>query len=90
MELTLSENSPTQTHLLNSDGKPLYYTVTPSNMPRTTTKIFKCQIDEHGGPSEASEELARIHWHTIRSSRLIYNGEIVELSKFMPAKGIMK
>ncbi len=39
--------------------------------------------------SPDSSEIARIHWNYVDSPRLVYDGRIVEFSKFMPAGGFM-
>jgi hypothetical protein len=36
------------------------------------------------------QELARIHWHHWHSSELVYNGQILKLSEFMPQTGLTR
>ena len=90
MELTLSHNSILNTDLSASDGRPLYSISTPKKWTRRTTTITRYSLDEDGHATEASTELARIHWHYFGSSRLVYDGKIVDLDKFLPYEGLLR
>lgn len=90
MELTLSNNCVIHTDLSTPDGQCLYTISTPSHLSRRTTTIIKYAQDEDGRSTGQSAELARIHWHYLGSSRLIYDGKIMEFDKFMPYKGLLR
>ena len=81
--LKLTGRLPTNTALLNPDGKPLYTISTPYKWVRRSSTIFKHVIGEDGQPTDESEEIARIQWHLTRSSRMVFKGEIIELSTFL-------
>lgn len=51
---------------------------------------MKSLLDESGNPTGESKELARIHWHYFGSSRLIYEGKILELNSFMPYSVLLR
>ena len=82
MDLTLPENSPLNTELSNEAGEVLYSVTTPWRLSRRTSTIYKHIHGEDGG-GDRKEELARSHWHHARSSRLVHEGQIYEMSDFM-------
>lgn len=86
--LKLTGRLPTNTALLNQDGKPLYTISTTRAVLRRTTYIHRHIVDADGEPTDATEELARIHWHWASSSRLVWNGEIKDVDNLMPKTGI--
>ena len=90
LRFTLSNNSPTNTVLLNAEGRPVYSVRTPFKWTHKTSTIYKNILDKNRNPTDAQEELARIHRHTMRSSRLVYNGRIVDISKLMPVHGMLR
>jgi len=55
---------------------------------------FILKKDTNSDPLEVMvsgvEERARIHWHRLTGSRLIYNGRILEIKSFLPKKGFLK
>jgi hypothetical protein len=85
MELTLSHDSAINTTLDSATGKTLYSISTPSRWPRSTTTVTKCTLDGDGDSEGEAVEIARIHWHKTHSSRLVYDGKILDIDKFMPA-----
>lgn len=89
MELTLSRDCAIQTDLLTSDGRCLYTIFTPNKLTIKTTTITKHVLDEDGRTSLESIELARINWNPFGSSRLVYDGKIVDFSRFMPGEGML-
>lgn len=84
MELTLSNNSPTNTVLVDYGGRPVYEISTPWKWGHKTTTIYKKVLDEHGQPTDTSVELARIRWRAFQNSRLIFEGKILDIGVFMP------
>ncbi|KAI0786265.1 hypothetical protein C8Q75DRAFT_288891 [Abortiporus biennis] len=72
----------------DEEYKPIYRVSSPSlfkiNEP---TKIFKVG-STHPGESISSgnevEDFARIHWHTLKSTRIIFKGESLELNSWLP------
>ncbi|CAL1703175.1 unnamed protein product [Somion occarium] len=96
MELELSRDSTTNTVLRIPGGRPLYHIHTPSMFSRTTTiyKIPETNVQRYEDAEKmtdvepkAEEEMARIYWHTISSSRLIYDGRALEFKTFLKSKG---
>ena len=81
--------SPTDTALLNDDGRALYTIVTKDKLVRRTTFIYKHALDAAGQPTDESKEMARIHWHWTSDSKLVWNGEIKDVEKMMPNTGIV-
>ena len=84
MELILETDNPTSTALLNPDGNPVYSIKSPFKLTHWTSTIYKNVLDDNGNLTGAQEELARIQWHNINSTRLIFKGELLEVNKFMP------
>lgn len=86
--------------LSDDDGKALYQIKTPGLL-RTVSTIYKVAPDAALRYKEELakgkdvgkdwdfpvEECARIQWHVFKTSRLIHNGVIHEIEKFMPATG---
>ncbi|EKM56113.1 uncharacterized protein PHACADRAFT_257187 [Phanerochaete carnosa HHB-10118-sp] len=89
MELTLSRDCAIQTDLLTPDGQCLYTIFTPNKLTIKTTTITKHVLDEDGHTSQESIELARINWNPFGSSRLVYDGKIVDFSRLMPGEGML-
>lgn len=87
--LKLSKWTPTETDLLNEDGKALYTITTTNKLVRRTTYIHKHIIGADGQPTDETEEMARIHWHWASNSRLVWNGEIQDVEKMMPNTGFV-
>lgn len=88
MDLTLSHSDPTNTEFSTTDGRVLYSTSTPFRMSGQTTKISKClPNDGSPGPSGSLQEVAKIDWHYIGSTKIIYNGQASEVDKFLPRAG---
>lgn len=81
MNLHLLNNSPINTVLSNDAGEVLYTITTPWKLPRRTTKLYQHVHDADGAGERKG--LARIHWHTVRSSRLVYNGKIYDMNTFL-------
>lgn len=81
MNLHLSNNSPINTVLSNDAGEVLYTITTPWKFPRRTTTIYQHVHDADA--TDERTELAQIHWHTVRSSRLVYNGQIYDMNTFL-------
>lgn len=46
--------------------------------------IYKNVLDENGTPTIVEEEIARIQWHRMSSTQIVFNGQILEVDKFMP------
>lgn len=84
MELTLSRNTVLNTTLMNPKGQALYTVKTPWKWGRRTTTIYRHVLDAAGEPTEATEEIARIYWYYLHSSKLVYNGKITDFSTLMP------
>lgn len=98
MNLYLSRDSTWNTVLCDSEGKALYHIHTSNTLTQHTTKIARLSPD--AGSKYAAElaegkkvgkdwdlggeELSRIYWHSLKSSRLIHHGAIYELKDFMP------
>ena len=83
MELILTPNSPKNTEISTPDGHVLYSVSTPNKLTGETTKIVKHAPSD--GASESAEagepqELAGINWHHLGTTRIIYNGEILEIA----------
>ncbi|KAI0081487.1 hypothetical protein K474DRAFT_1703916 [Panus rudis PR-1116 ss-1] len=103
MKLQLSRSFSTTNVLLSavSDSgdnlTPLYYIHTPGLFTRKTSFIYKIAPDVaerfkgRGTLKEedlaSQEEIARIHWHMVSCSKLVYNGEIVTFKELMPRRG---
>ncbi|GJE88100.1 hypothetical protein PsYK624_041830 [Phanerochaete sordida] len=84
MNLSLTRNDPLNVELVRPDGVALYAVSTPFKMSGQTTKIMKYTAGD-GSDAEASmDEIARINWHYIKTTRIIYKGEILEVNKFLP------
>lgn len=95
-ELTLSPNSPLNTTILGPDDKPLYVISTRAGFwgRRTTYISYPAEAAQQARPVQAvqdqgedmlrPEEFARIHWHSTRSSRLIFKGQIKDFSQVLP------
>ena len=79
MELTLSNNSPSNT-VLSNEGQPLYFINTPSEYSRETTTIHRAVPGCNEKVPNASHELAKIEWHMWRSSQLTYNGRTMKVN----------
>lgn len=69
---------------------------------RKTTTIYRISSEAASSykvdldPREGEEcwdlgvkEKSRIHWHTFSSTRIIYNGQILEVRDFMPREGVL-
>ncbi|OBZ75166.1 hypothetical protein A0H81_04955 [Grifola frondosa] len=103
MELHFSRNFVANTVLSDSDGQLCYRICTPFKWSNKTTVIYRiCRgdnvasktdngdgSDEPYGSVNVEEELAKIHWHVLDSSKLEYGGQIVDISKFMPRNGAL-
>lgn len=88
MELTLTRDCAIATTLLTSNGQTLYTIASPNKWRLLTTTITRHVLNEGDGSEQSSTELGRINWHSFgRSTRIIYNGKIMEVSKFMPREG---
>ncbi|KIP03388.1 hypothetical protein PHLGIDRAFT_77693 [Phlebiopsis gigantea 11061_1 CR5-6] len=87
--LQLSRNSPINTTLLTEDGKPMYTISTPHKIFRRTTTVTRHTYDAEGQPTDITEEMAKIHWHRLTSSKLVLNGELKNIDKVMPKTGVM-
>lgn len=86
VKLKLSWADALHTTISNTDDKPLYKLSTPYwPLIRRTTTIYKYILGADGQPTESSEEIARIQWHAVHNSKLVYQGRIVDLKTFMPA-----
>lgn len=82
MDLHISYRSTNTTVLSNDAGETLYTIVSPLQFPRGTTTIYQHPRDANSNCTDEPKELARIHWHTIRSSQLVYDGQIHETNNF--------
>lgn len=97
MQLQLSRNSTTNTVLSIPDGRPLYHIYTPGPLLRKTSFIYKIpetntqRYEDVEKMTEVvpnpEEEIARIHWHLLHSSKLIWDGKALEMKKFLESKG---
>lgn len=103
MNLYLSRTPHLNTILSDAEGKALYQIRTPGLFLRKTTTIYRISPeaalrykDELAKGKDArddwdlgAEECARIHWHILKTSRLIHNGVIHEIEDFMPPRGVL-
>ncbi|EKM56111.1 uncharacterized protein PHACADRAFT_184816 [Phanerochaete carnosa HHB-10118-sp] len=88
MDLIMSHSDPLKTELSTPDGRVLYSVSTPFKLSNCTTKILKyTPNDGVPEPSGSMQEVARINWHSIHPTRIIYNGQIMEVDKFLPRAG---
>ncbi|KAK7691230.1 hypothetical protein QCA50_006333 [Cerrena zonata] len=97
MQLQLSRNSTTNTVLSIPDGRPLYHIYTPGPLLRKTSFIYKIpetNVQRYEGVEKMTEvvpnqeeEIARIHWHLLHSSKLIWDEKTLEMKKFLESKG---
>ena len=100
MQLQLSRNSTTNTVLSIPDGgRPLYHIHTPGPILRKTSTIYKIpetntqryEEVENGKMTNVApapeEEIARIHWHMFHSSKLVWDGKVLEIKKFLESQG---
>ncbi|KDQ54824.1 hypothetical protein JAAARDRAFT_350496 [Jaapia argillacea MUCL 33604] len=78
--LTLTNDSPLRTILLDDHNIPQYKISTPLTLFRSTTTITRCTTGK-------DEELARIQWHTMRNSRILFQGQILDVGDFFKRKG---
>ena len=105
MLLTLSHYNPLNTVISDADKRTLYAVSTPFNVFRGTTKVHKSRLALRltgtntdglsvGSPEsdgeDSMEELARIHWHALSGSRLVYNSQVVDITSIMPAKNVTR
>ena len=87
--------------LSDEEGRALYQIHSPGFLIKRTSILLRISSDSAlrynaeiaSGRDEredwdlGTEEFARIHWHIFRSSRIIFNGVILELKDFMPRNG---
>lgn len=83
MDLHISYRSTNTTVLSDDAGETFYTIVSPLQFPRGTTTIYQRPRNANSNDTDEAKELARIHWHTIRSSQLIYDGQIHETNTFL-------
>lgn len=98
MQLQLTKDETTRTVLRIPEGRPLYHIHTPGIWSRKTTTIYK--IPENNAQRyldvEAKhmtkveplpeEEIARIHWHAIHNTRLIWEGKACDMKDVLKTK----
>lgn len=90
LTLRLSHNSPMNTILLNEDENPMYTISTARRVFRRTAIIARHTFDVDGQATGVIKETARIHWHHLTASKLVYNGEIREINKVIPRTGFKR
>ncbi|KAI0081486.1 hypothetical protein K474DRAFT_1350434 [Panus rudis PR-1116 ss-1] len=100
MKLQVSKSSSTTNVFLSrsdlGDLTPLYYIHTPGFFNVKTSFIYKIApdvADRYRGRKDlkeddlaGQEDMARINWHRMSSSQLVYNGAMVDIDDFMPIK----
>lgn len=83
------------------NGKPIYLITTPGTWNRKTTKIWRIspeaaeeRRDDFASRKTAEdwqsneiEEIARINWHLLASSKLIFDGRSHDTDQFLPSSG---
>lgn len=101
MQLQFTKDSTTKTVLRIPDGRPLYHIDTPGMVTRKTTTIYKLletsaqrylnveakkmtDIEPVSG-----EETARINWHTIHDTRVIWDGRAYEMKDILKTKNML-
>ncbi|KDQ54826.1 hypothetical protein JAAARDRAFT_60287 [Jaapia argillacea MUCL 33604] len=80
--LTLTSDSPLRTFLLDEQDTPQYEISTPQFALSATTTIVRYT-------NGYEEEFAKIEWHSIRTTRLVYQGQIVNTNDFFRPSGFL-
>ncbi|KAK7677080.1 hypothetical protein QCA50_019978 [Cerrena zonata] len=96
MQLELTRNSTTSTVLRIPDGRAVYHIKTPGLFTRKTTTIYKIPEMKsqryqdakkmHDVEPNPEEEIARIHWHNVQNSRLIWEGRAYDVQDILKSK----
>lgn len=79
MELHLMQNSVMHTHLVDNSGRVVYSTHTPSSLFGKTTTVRR---QSHDG----MRDIAKIRWHSLRNTTLVYCGATYDLKNFLKKK----
>lgn len=81
MELHLTNNSATQTDLLDTSGRIIYSIDTPFGLVNRITTVRGRQGDGE------IHEVAQIQWHILRRSKLVYGGQTYNFDEFLGTSG---
>jgi hypothetical protein len=88
MELTLSNNSPRNTVLLNSEGRAIYKIVTPKKLGQRTTSISKISpLSSATSPEVTFVHLATIDWPVVGRKKLRMQGEEMDARSYLKRDG---
>ncbi|KDQ53160.1 hypothetical protein JAAARDRAFT_39528 [Jaapia argillacea MUCL 33604] len=105
MKFTLTKDDPKRTTLVDEEGREVYKIATPRKFVRETTTISHRSAGHPLSATTTSEplqgdadseehvegftEFARIYWHTINPTELMFNGQKTALKEAMVAKGFL-
>jgi hypothetical protein len=94
MELRLSNNSPRNTVLLNSEGQAIYKIVTPKKLGQRTTSVSKISpLSSTTSPEDALDKfvhVAQIDWPIVGQNTLRMQGQEVDARSYLKTDGFFK
>ena len=94
MELHLSNNSPRNTVLRNSEGQAIYKIVTPKKLGKRTTTVSKTLPLSSAASREDMRDqfvfIAQIDWPIFAKNKLRMQGNEMDASSYLQGDGLFK